>query len=124
MSFEAFHYTQKRVRTLGTREWKLWFSETDEGLDFRLLTKDSSNDCYISLNGAATLVPGDSPVMEDDNGDAYFADQYRFRDADSGVNIYLEREDRGLAWVVGVGSAGQEDCTFTTPGPLMSEIAG
>lgn len=124
MSFEAFNYDHKRVRSLGTREWKLWFSEMEENLAFRLLTKDSGTDCYVSLNGVASLFPGDSPVQEDDNGDAYFADHYRFMDPAGGVNIFLDREDRGLAWVVGTGAYGEEECSFTPPGPLMPEIAG
>jgi hypothetical protein len=124
MSFEAFTYAQKRVRTRGTREWKLWFSEREDGLDFRLLTKDSANDCYVSLNGTAQPVSGDSPILEDDNEDAYPADHFRFQDENGTVDIYLEQDHREFVWTRATGEYDREDCSFTTPGPLLPEIAG
>lgn len=124
MSFEIINYDHKRVRQSGSREWKLWYSATDAGLAFRLLTKDNGGDCYLSLTGVAALDEGDAPIQEDENGDAIPADRFRFADGEGQVSIYIDREDGGLAWVQGQGGYGTGDCTFTVPGPLMPEVAG
>jgi hypothetical protein len=124
MTFEAFNYTHKRVRTLGTREWKLWFSETEDGLEFRMLTKDNVSDCYVTLTGTALPVPGDPPVQESDNGDAFSTDFFQYRNAEGGIAIYLEQDHRDLVWTRGSGHYGKDDCGFQAPGPLMPETAG
>ncbi|HEX2900146.1 MAG TPA: hypothetical protein VHS96_10545 [Bacteroidia bacterium] len=124
MSFETFNYAQKRVRSIGSREWKLWFSETEAGLAFRLLTKDSKTDCYVTLQGVAALVEGETAIQDDDNGDAYPTDLYTFKDGQGTVAIYLELDEQGLAWVTASGAYGKDDCSFQAPGPLMPEVAG
>ena len=124
MNFEAFNYAEKRVRSLGTREWKLWFSEAEAGITFRLLTKNSQTDCYVTVQGEATLVADETPIQEDDNGDAHPTDLYVFHDAEGSVSIYLELNERGLAWIVATGAYGTDECSFHSPGPLMPEIAG
>ena len=124
MNFEAFNFAEKRIRTAGSREWKLWFTVTDTGLDFRLLTKGSNPDCYVTLQGMATLVEGETAIQEDDNGDGYPTDLYTYKDAQGTVAIYLELGDKSLAWVVASGAYGQAECSFNAPGPLMPQIAG
>lgn len=125
MSFEAFNYSQKRVRTLGSREWKVWFTQNESTLAFRLLTKDSQTDCYVTVQGIAQLVPGETPIQDDDNGDAYPTDVYTYNDEKGTVSIYLELEDTAsLVWVFATGEYGTDACSFHAPGPLMPEIAG
>ncbi len=124
MSFETVNYAQKRVRQLDTREWKLWYTESEDGLQFRMLTKDSG-DCYENVAGIANAIAGeDSYIKDDDNDDAYFTDHFRYA-TDTGVlDIYLEIKTRELAWVEAAGDFAGDACSLGLNVPLMPEIAG
>ena len=124
MAFEAVNFSQKRIRTSGTKEWKLWFSESDEGLAFRCLTKDSSSDCYFTVTGLASLAEGDMPVQESDGDEAFFTKHFHFSDGDGALEIYIEDGGSELVWVKGIGGYGQPGCAFDPAGPLMPELAG
>jgi hypothetical protein len=43
MNFEAFNYAEKRVRSLGTREWKLWFSDIEGWNDLSVTDQKQPN---------------------------------------------------------------------------------
>ena len=124
MSFEAFNYAHKRVRSSGTREWKLWYTALSDGLVFKVIVKDNASSCYIELGGKAAFAAGDPPVQEDDNENAYFADAYEFTDEAGHLTIYVDRDDGTFAWMAAGGKYGTEACTLASPGPLMPEIAG
>lgn len=124
MNFEAFNFAHKRVRTLGTREWKLWFTALEKGLAFRMLTKDTQSDCYMSVTGLALMQDGDLPVQEDDSEEGYFTIHYRYETETGVISFYLDKNDQELAWVNANGEFGKADCTFAVKGPLMPEIAG
>ena len=125
MSFETVNYAQKRVRQLGTREWKLWYTEGEDGLQFRMLTKDTAGDCYENVTGIAhAIVSEDSYIKDDDNDDAYFTERFRYA-TDTGVlDIYLEIRDRDLAWVEAGGDYASDACSLGLHVPLMPEVAG
>ena len=125
MSFEAVDYAYKRVRQQDGREWKLWFNESPEGLQFRLLTKDDAGGCYESLTGlAAPSTNLDAIIREDDNDDAYFTDMFHYASAKGGIEICLEIKTRELAWVNATGEYAASDCSLGLSAPLMPEIAG
>jgi hypothetical protein len=116
MSFESINYAQKRVRQIGTRAWKLWFTESADGLAFRMLTKDSTIDCYETLAGIALAIPEDDlHTWEDDNEDAHFTELFRFQ-SDEG--------SRELAWVFATGEFDNRACSLGLDVPLMPELAG
>jgi hypothetical protein len=125
MSFQAVEYKTKRVRANGTREWKLWFTYHDDQVDFRLLTKDTANDCYESVIGHAYLVDSDDVYpQDDDNGNGYFTEQFRYEDAVGHINIFLDLDGFELVWVTTDGEYDVEGCSFEPNGPLMPEVAG
>jgi hypothetical protein len=125
MSFDAIDYAHKRVRQQGSREWKLWFNETAEGLQFRVLTKDRVGDCYETLTGIALASTGDhAHIRDDDNDDAYFTDMFRYASEKGTIQIYLEIKTRELAWVQATGDYATADCSLGTDVPLMPEMAG
>lgn len=125
MSFEAVDYTSKRVRQIDGREWKLWFNESAEGLQFRLLTKDDTGGCYESLTGIAEpSTDPDAVIREDDNDDAYFTDLFRYATDKGSIEICLEIKTRELAWVHATGEYAATDCSLGLSAPLMPEIAG
>ena len=123
-SFETFDYQFKRVHTEGTRVWKFWFSETPEGLNFRILTKDDAHDCYESVIGVAQEVEKDLIVKENQNEEAFFTDQFKYVSDEGSLNFFLEAEVRDLVWVEGSGAYAKGTCSFDLALPLMPEVAG
>lgn len=125
MAFETINYAEKRLRQLGSKEWKLWFTEAEGGLEFRMLTKDSAGDCYETVTGLATEVErADLKIMEDENDDAYFTDHFRYGEGSDQIDIYLEIKNRELAWVHASGAYALEGCALGVNVPLMPEVAG
>ena len=125
MSFEAINYTHKRVRRVKKREWKLWFTENGDALEFRILTKDTSGDCYETITGVAHAIPDDDLLTrEDDNDDAHFTDRFLFKTEAGILDFYLDIHGRDLVWVEASGEYAKEGCSLACPVPLMPEIAG
>lgn len=122
--FETIDYQQKRLRLEGKREWKLWYSEEDDGLAFRILTKDASIGCYETLSAKAKEVTGDLVVKEDENDEAYFTDMFCYETEDGALYFYLESGDRDLVWVEASGCFAKEGCSFHLEAPMMPEVAG
>jgi hypothetical protein len=125
MSFEAINYAHKRVRQQGSQEWKLWFTVVDNGLLFRMLTKNADGSCYETLTGEAHAIPEDDlHVWEDDNDDAYFTERYTYRSTEGTLDIYLEAENQELVWVRASGAYAADKCSLGLAVPLMPEVAG
>lgn len=124
MEFEAIDYEHKRLRAEGSRQWKFWFTETPEGLAFRILTKDTATNCYESVTGIAEELQVDLIVKEGENDEAYFTDMFQYETGTGSLYFFLEADNRELAWVASAGSFAKDGCSFHNDAPLMPEIAG
>jgi hypothetical protein len=125
MNFEAIDFEHKRVRKIGNREWKLWFTESEDQLSFRMLTKDKSGECYESLSGVASAITDDDLLTrEDENDNAYFTDRFLFKTEVGMLDFYLDIHGRELVWVEAYGEYDRAKCSLGLAVPLMPEVAG
>jgi len=70
---------------------------TPDRIDFIYLITDKKSGFESKLNGIATSLNGDPEIDEDENGDAYPAIEYWFKDCNCQFAIRIDMENKSMA---------------------------